>query len=204
MYHIMQNTSTQKIIHLAQQQGIIRSSDLKDHGIPRMALKRLYDNGTLLRSGRGMYLLADAEISQHISLAEVCKRVPHGNICLLSALRFHEIGTQAPHEIWMAIHPKARKPNLDYPPLHIVRFSGPAMSEGLETHSNEQGEVRVYSPAKTVVDCFRYRNRIGLDVALEAMREALRGRRVTVDELWGYAKLLRISTVIRPYLEAIA
>ena len=169
-----------------------------------MYLQRLYERGELRRSGRGIYVLADAEQASDYSLVEVCKRVPHGVICLLSALRFHELGTQGPHQVWMAIHPKKHRPQIDYPPLRIVRFSGPALSEGMEEHRTSDGLIRVYGVAKTVADCFRYRNKIGLDVALEALRECRRERRATLDDLWHYAEVDRISTVMRPYLEAVA
>jgi predicted transcriptional regulator of viral defense system len=121
---------------------------------------------------------------------------------LLSALRFHQIGTQSPFEVWLAVHPKAHAPRLEYPPLHLVRFSGAALTEGVEEHPTSDGPIRIYSVSKTVVDCFRFRNKIGLDVALEALQASLRERRVTVDELWHYARMLRMTNVMRPYLEA--
>src|SRR5207247_1639908 len=142
--------------------------DLKARNIPRSYLQRLYERGQLLRSGRGIYILAEAELSENYSLAEACKRVPHGVVCLLSALRFHNLGTQSPFEVWMAIHPKAARPKVDYPPLRIVRFSGAALSEGIEEHRVAEGTVRGYNVPKTVDDCFGYRNKIGLDVALDA------------------------------------
>ena len=151
-----------------------------------------------------MYVLPDAEYMHHLSLAQACARVTHGIVCLLSALQFHGLGTQNPERVWMAIHPKSARPRIDYPPLHVVRFSGLALSEGVEEHRTSDGLIRVYSVAKTVADCFRYRNKIGLDVALEALRECRRERRATLDELWHYATIDRISTVMRPYLEAIA
>jgi hypothetical protein len=120
----------------------------------------------------------------------------------MSALRFHDLGTQSPFEVWMAIHPKAYAARLDYPPVGFVRFSGAALTEGVEQHDTPDGPIRVYSVAKTVVDSFRFRNKIGLDVALEALRCCLRERRATVDELWEYARLLRMTNVMQPYLEA--
>ncbi len=182
---------------------MIRPRDLKAYNIPRAYLQRLYERGLLQRSGRGIYLLADAELTENYSLAEACKRVPHGIICLLSALRYHNLGTQNPFEVWMAIHPKSIRPKLDYPPLHIVRFSGLALLEGIEEHSASEGTIRVYNVPKTIADCFRYRNKIGLDVALEALRSSWRERRTTMDELWRYATMLKVSTVMRPYLESL-
>jgi predicted transcriptional regulator of viral defense system len=165
-------------------------------------LAQLHRQGRLERIARGLYRLPDLETTEHSSLAEACSRVPTGIVCLLSALRFHNLGTQSPFEVWMAIPPKAWAPRIDYPPLRMVRFSGPALTEGVEEHHTPEGKVRVYSVAKTVVDCFRYRNKIGLDVALEALQTCLRERRATVDELWRFAKLLRMAKVMRPYLEA--
>jgi predicted transcriptional regulator of viral defense system len=156
------------------------------------------------RVGRGLYRLPDAEVSAHHALAEAAKAVPKGIVCLISALNFYEIGTQIPRQVWLAIDHRAARPRVDHPPLRIVRFSGKSLTEGIEVHEVDGVPVRVYSPAKTVVDCFRYRNKIGLDVALEALREARRGRKCTIDDLWRYAKAGRAASVIRHYLEATA
>jgi predicted transcriptional regulator of viral defense system len=199
----MAETRTEQIIRLARELGMLRPRDLQARNIPHAYLQELYKKGQLERRGRGIYTLPELAPTENASLAEACKRIPHGIVCLLSALRFHNLGTQNPFEVWMAIDRKARLPRLDYPPLRIVRFSGLALSEGVEQHPVEEGMIRVYNPAKTVVDCFRYRNKIGLDVALEALRECRRQRRATMDELWHYATLLRVSTVMRPYLEAL-
>jgi predicted transcriptional regulator of viral defense system len=154
--------------------------------------------------GRGLYVLPDADVSEHHSLAEASKRVPHGVVCLLSALRFHNLTTQSPSEVWLAIGSKAWRPQVDYPRLRFVRFSDRALEAGVEEHSIEGVLVRVYSPAKTVADCFKYRNKIGLDVALEALRDCRRERKCSNDELWRYAKICRVANVMRPYMEAIA
>ena len=143
------------------------------------------------------------ELKEFCALAEATKAVPKGIGCLISALRFHGIGTQLPHEVWLALDRRAARPRVTYPPLHVVRVSGKSLSGGIEKHDVEGVTVRVYAPAKTVVDCFRYRNKVGLDVALEALREALRARKCTVDELWRCAKAGRIAKVMRPYLEAL-
>jgi predicted transcriptional regulator of viral defense system len=137
-------------------------------------------------------------------LAEVACRVPKGIICLLSALRFHTLTTQAPFEVWLAIENKAVAPKLNYPPLRIVRFSGTAFTDGVETHVVDGVTIRVTSVAKTVADCFKYRNKIGLDVALEALREAWHEKRMSSDEIWHYAKVCRVANVMRPYLESLA
>lgn len=200
----MSSAKTDQLIQLLHEKGMVRPRDLASLNIPRMSLQRLYQNGQVERSGRGVYVLAEREYTQHLSLAEACKRVPHGVICLLSALQFHNIGTQNPHQVWMAIPLTKDRPQIDYPPLRIVHFSGPALTEGLEEHRTNDGLIRVYGVAKTVADCFRYRNKIGLDVALEALRECRRERRATMDEIWKYATMGRVASVMRPYLEAFA
>ncbi len=188
---------------MVREQGMVRPQDLVAQGIPRLYLQRLYERGELARLGRGVYVLADTEYSQNTSLAEACKRVPHGVICLLSALRFHEVGTQNPHQVWLAIPVRKDTPQITYPPLRIVRYSNLALSKGVEEHKTSDGLVRVYGIAKTVADCFRYRNKIGLDVALEALRDCRRERRATLDELWHFASVDKVSTVMRPYLESV-
>ena len=196
-------TSPTRVLALVRERGLVRPRDVEAVGLSRVTLLRLVERGELTRLGRGVYALADVDLTQHVSLAEACLRVPSGVVCLLSALRFHELGTQSPHQVWLALPGHARKPRLDYPPLRIVRFSGLPLSEGVEEHKTSDGVVRVYGVAKTVADCFRYRNKIGLDVALEALRECRRDRRATLDELWRYAAVDRMSRVMRPYLEAI-
>ncbi|HET8587688.1 MAG TPA: type IV toxin-antitoxin system AbiEi family antitoxin domain-containing protein [Candidatus Limnocylindria bacterium] len=192
-----------RTLQLARELGVLRPRDLAQHGIAREYLSRLTQAGLLERTGRGLYVLPDAELTEHHSLAEAAKRVPAGIVCLLSALRFHDLTTQAPFEVWLALPPAARRPRAGSPPLRIVRFSGPALTEGIEEHMIEGVRVRVYNPAKTVADCFKYRNKIGLDVALEALRETWRERRTTMDELWRYAEICRVATVMRPYLESL-
>jgi predicted transcriptional regulator of viral defense system len=199
----MPSTATDQVIELVKKAGVFRPRDLDSHGIPREYLMRLCRRGLVQRVGRGLYTLADADVSEHNSLAEACKKIPHGVVCLLSALRFHGLTTQAPFEIWMAIDVKARKPKGDGTPLHIVRFSGEALRSGIEEHVIQGVTVRVYDPAKTVADCFKYRNKIGLDVALEALRECWRVRRCTMDEIWHSSKLCRVANVMRPYLESL-
>ena len=138
-----------------------------------------------------------------MGLAQVSKRVPHGVICLLSALQFHDIGTQSPFEVWVAIDQKAAEPKIDYPPIRIVRFSGKALSEGIENHQIEGVEVKIYNKAKTIADCFKFRNKIGLDIALEALKDSRQRKLCTNDQIWEYAKLCRVSNIMKPYLEAM-
>src|SRR5487761_1907883 len=198
----MDNT-TEKLIDLARSQGLIRPCDLAPLGIPRVSLTRAVRRGQLERGGRGIYRVPGREISAHGSLAEVARRVPKGVVCLLSALRFHGLTTQAPFEVWLAIGNKAIAPKLDYPPLHIVRFSGAAFTGGVEEHLVDAVTVRVTSIAKTVADCFKYRNKIGLDVALESLRDAWKDKRLTSENIWRYAKICRVANVMRPYLESL-
>ena len=181
----------------------MRSSDLKSRGIPREYLSRLHSEGVLERASRGVYYLPETDITEHHSLAEAAKIAPKGIVCLLSALKFHELTTQSPFEVWLAIDPKAYRPTGDGVPLRVVRFSGPALTSGVEEHLIEGVPVRIYSPAKTVADCFKYRNKIGLDVALESLRDYRKRRHAGVDELWKYAKICRVANVMRPYMEAL-
>ncbi|MBU1207052.1 MAG: type IV toxin-antitoxin system AbiEi family antitoxin domain-containing protein [Proteobacteria bacterium] len=192
-----------KIIKIAKRSGVIRIRDLIAHGIHPEYARRFCNQGLLIRSGRGLYVPSDLDLTENHTLAEASKRVPSAVVSLLTALRFHNLGTQIPHQVWMAIDRKATLPKVDYPPLRFVRFSGQALKEGIEIRKIEGVEVKVYNPPKTVADCFKYRNKIGLDVALEALRECWRERRCTMDQLWYYAKVCRVSNVMRPYLESL-
>ena len=196
------NSPENQVLELAQQ-GLLRICDLTSRGLHPEYLRRLYQKGLVRREGRGLYIAADAEISVHYGLAQVAKRVSHGVICLLSALSFHEIGTQLPHQVWMAIDRRAAKPKIQFPPLRVMRFSGAALTEGIETYQIEGVPVQIFNPAKTVADCFKYRNKIGLDIALEALKECILDRRTTMDDLWHFAQVCRMTNVMRPYMEAI-
>ena len=198
------NKTHQQILDLAKKHGLIRPRDLAEKGLPRVALTRLVRQGLLTRVGRGLYSLPDRQISGQGALAEVAQKHPQSIVCLMSALRIHELTTQSPFEVWIAIPNKARAPKMDYPPLHIVRFSGTALTNGIELHTIDGVTVRVTNVARTVVDCFKFRNKIGLDVALEALREAWRDKRVRMDDLWRYAKLCRVDSVMRPYMESLS
>ena len=192
-----------RVLDLASKGGILRPRDLQSKGLPPDYLWRLHQKKKLEKVGRGMYAIPGAGLSENQTIVQAALRVPHGVVCLLSALRFHDLTTQSPFEIWMAIDGKARAPKEDIIPLRIVRFSGKALTAGVETHSIEGVKVKVYNPAKTVADCFKYRNKIGLDVAIEALRDCWRKKRATSDELWRYAKVCRVSRVMRPYLESV-
>ena len=200
----MSETSTDEILKLVRDAGVVRPRDLEAAGVPGGSLSQLARRGLLEKLGRGLYTLPDAVPSEHRSLAEVSKRTPRGVICLLSALRFHGLTTQTPPEVWLAIGPKDRAPRQDGVLLRIVRVSGEAREAGIETHVVEGVPVRIYGVARTVADCFKFRNKIGIDVAVEALRDCLERRRCTTDELSEYARVCRVSRVMRPYMEALA
>jgi len=174
----------QKILKLAKQMGLIRPRDVEAAKIHREYLLRLYRKGELIRVGRGLYALPDGQTSEFLSLAEVAKRMPNAVVCLISALEFHNLTTQIAHSVWIAIENKKWEPAFNYPPFVIVRLSGHAFNFGVEEHKIDRVMVKVYSPAKTVADCFKFRNKIGLDVAIEALRETWKSRKATMDELW--------------------
>lgn len=200
----MAETEQERVLELVRTMGVARVRDVREHGFHAEHLRRLLADGLIERIARGVYVPADAEPTPDHSLAQVAKKFPHGVICLLSALRYHNVGTQSPFEVWLAVDRRARKPSLSRPKLRVVRYSGEALIAGVDRHQIEGVDVPVYSVAKTVADCFKYRNKIGLDVALEALREGLRDRRFTRDELWAHAKVCRVTNTIRPYLEAMA
>jgi predicted transcriptional regulator of viral defense system len=200
----MAETKVQSALALARQQHVLRPRDLDALRIPRDYLDRLRRRGVLERVGRGLYVLADAGEGEQRLLAEAAKRVPQGVICLLSALSFHGLIARTPHEVWMALPVKARLPRADHPPLRVVRFSGESLTAGIQFHTAEGVELKVYGVAKTLADCFKYRNKIGLETALEALRECWRRQACTMDDLWRAAGTCRMTNVMRPYLESLA
>jgi predicted transcriptional regulator of viral defense system len=194
---------TDALLRLAKK-GLVRARDLDQAGIPRAYLRRLCERGLLEQVDRGLYRLADAEATELHSLAEVAKRVPHAIVCLLSALQVHGLTTEAPHAVWVLIDRHARMPKLSYPKLEVVRASGRAREHGVETRSIEGVRVKLTTPAKTVADCFRYRRHVGLEVAIAALRDYLRTHRGGSDALVEAARVDRVHTLMRPYLEALA
>jgi predicted transcriptional regulator of viral defense system len=196
-------THEQQVLRLARTRKLLRARDVTQHGLPTIALTRLVQAGKLERVARGLYGVPGAKTSEHRSLAEVSARVPKGVVCLLSALRVHEIGTQAPFEVWIAIPQHMVTPRLDQPAIRVVRMSDAALAEGVERRTIDGVKVPVFNAARTVVDCFRFRNKIGLDVALEALRDGWRQRKFTLDDLWRHATSGRVTNVMRPYIEAI-
>ncbi len=199
----MSDNRMEQARELVRQQGILRPRDLVVRGLPGAYLGRLVRERLVERVGRGLYRSRSVEITEQHTLAEVCRRVPQGVVCLLSALRFHNLTTQSPTEIWLALGNKARVPKTDLLPLRIVRFSAIALATGIDEALIEGVPVRVYDPAKTVVDCFKFRNKIGLEAALEALRAGWQERRFTMDQLWRYAAVCRMTNVMRPYLESL-
>lgn len=171
--------------------------------MPRARIYRMLRKGLVRREGRGLYVAAEHPYTSEYTLAQVAKRVPQAVVCLLSALQFHQITTQVPHEVWIALPEKARIPRLDYPKVRVVRFSEAMLNYGVVDHEIAGVLVRITSPARTVVDCFRYRNKVGLDVAIEALRDAVQSRKAKVDEILRAAEVGRARNVIRPYLEAL-
>ena len=196
-------TQTRRVLELATQRGLLRASHLQELGIARVVLSRLTASGQLERVGRGVYRLPDAQGSEHESLATVAVKVPQAVFCLLTALQIHELTTQLPRQVWIAMPQGSHAPKMDYPPVKMVQFSGEAYAAGVEVAPVDQVALRVYGVAKTVADCFKHRNKIGLDVAIEALKDALAQRKATADDLWRFAKICRVANVMRPYLEVL-
>ncbi|GAB2612247.1 type IV toxin-antitoxin system AbiEi family antitoxin domain-containing protein [Novilysobacter erysipheiresistens] len=189
---------------LIGQRGTARSRELEATGVARSQLSRLVASGDLIRITRGLYALPGREPASDEALVIVARRAPQAIFCLLTALRFHGLTTQAPFEIWLGIGHKDRAPHLDWPPLRVVRFSGTSLVAGVETREVDDVPIRVTGVARTVADCFKFRNKIGVDVAMEALREVRRSKQASMDDLWHFAQVCRVAKVMRPYLEALS
>jgi predicted transcriptional regulator of viral defense system len=200
----MSTTSKDRALRLIEKQGLARPRDVEPHGVSRAQLSRLVNQGLVLRQARGIYVAARHAPTEAHTLAQVAKRVPEAVLCLFTALRCHDLTTQSPAEVWIALPEKARRPRLDYPRLRVARFSGPSLTEGIEERRVEGVVVRLYSAAKTVADCFKYRNKVGIDVAVEALRDFSRKHRGGANDLARFARICRVSRVMQPYLDAIA
>lgn len=200
----MTSPKKDRAIELVRKLGVVRPADVQAHGVPRAQIYRLARKGMIVREARGIYVATHHPLTSEHTIAQVAKRVPAGTFCLLTALRLHNLTTQNPAEVWIAIPEKARKPRLDYPRLRVARFSGAALTEGIETRRVEGVEVRLYSAAKTIADCFKYRNKLGIDVAVEALRDFSRRHRGGATELARFARICRVTRVMQPYLDAIA
>jgi len=186
-----------------RKRGMFRLAEAMAAGIHPEHIRRLVRAGQLIRVGRGLYAVPTPRTTEHHTLAEIATRVPKGVFCLLTALRFHGLGTQNPHEVWLAVDRRGGIPRVDFARIRLVRISGAALTSGIDVHNIENVAVRITSPARTVVDCFKFRNKTGLDVAVEAVREYRRLRKGTADELWRQADRLRMTRVIRPYWDAL-
>jgi predicted transcriptional regulator of viral defense system len=194
----------ERLLRLVGKLGLLRPRDLQSAGIPRVYLAKLVEQGELLKTGRGLYVHANSPLTENHSLAEAAKLAPKGVVCLLSALRFHDLTTENPAEVWLAVPRETRRPMSRVPALRIMQFSGEMMMSGIEKHRIEGVSVPVYSVAKTVADCFRFRNRIGVNVAVEALRDAWQNKKTTSDELWRFAKICHVLNVMRPYFDSLA
>ena len=201
---VSSDTQATKVLRIAEEHGLVRSRDLTRQKIPRATLMRLVRAGRLKQIARGVYALPDKPLSTQHALAEVAARSSRGVLCLLTALHFHNITRRPPNATWLAIPNKARAPKDDHPPLRVVRFSGPSLTEGVESYVIDGVTIRVYSVAKTVADCFKFRQKVGLDVAVEALRKCFRNGRASREELWHYAQVCRVTEVMHPYLEHAA
>ena len=200
---MLADTHSQRVLDLVGQKGLMRANDLDAIGAPRVVLTRLTAAGLLVRIGRGLYRLPDSQGSEHESLVTIATKVPQAVFCLLTALQFQELTTQLPRQAWIAMPRGSHAPRFDYPPIKMVQFTGEAYTAGVEEVERDGVKLRVYSVAKTVADCFKHRNKIGLDVALEALKDARAGNKASADEIWRFAKVCRVANVMRPYLESI-
>ncbi|MCA1755459.1 MAG: type IV toxin-antitoxin system AbiEi family antitoxin domain-containing protein [Spirochaeta sp.] len=196
-------TQRERLIELLESSSVLKASAIVNHGIDRKTVQRMVQTGEIQRIGRGLYSLSDYEVDSYHSYVEAQLLVETGVICLLSALSFHAIGTQTPRYVWLAVSRPSRIPKIEGLPVKIVTFSEPAFSAGIEEHQIEGATVKVYSPAKTVADCFKFRNKLGTDVAIEALREAVREKNVSPDELLRFADICRVRSVLVPYLEGV-
>lgn len=197
------NTQRERLLKLFESESILRARTIADTGIDPKTVQRMVEKGELARIGRGLYTLPTVEPSTHYTLAQAHHLVELGVVCLLSALSFHEIGTQSPRSVWMAIPRTSRVPNVSGNPIKIIKFSGAAYTEGIADYEIDGVTVPVYNIPKTVADCFKYRNKLGIDIAIEALRDVVRDRRSTNDELLKYAEVCRVRNVMIPYLESI-
>lgn len=196
-------TQAHRVLDLARDKGTLRAVDVDKIGVPRIVISRLNAEGKLERIGRGIYRLPSLGSSENESLIVIATRVPQAVFCLLSALQFHELTTQLSRQVWIAMPRGSHVPKIEYPPLRMIQVSGEAYMAGVEEHEYDQVKIRVYGIAKTIADCFKHRNKIGIDVAIEALKEARIKNKISIDEIWKYAKICRVANIMRPYLEMV-
>ena len=197
------DTQTQSVLELVRRKGMVRPRDLNETGVARMILARLTARGQLEKVGRGLYQLPQRQTSEFESLITIALKVPQAVFCLLTALQFHGLTTQLPRQVWIAMPRGSHTPKIDYPPVKLVQLTNAAYAEGVEVFERDQVKLKVYGVAKTIADCFKHRNKIGIDVALEALKDALAQNKVSANEMWHFAKVCRVTNVMRPYLEAL-
>ncbi len=196
-------TQAEVVLELARRRGLLRPRDLAAAGIPRAVLSRLQTSGQLVKVTRGLYRMPEDGPGEDEGMVTVARRVPHAVFCLLTALQFHGLTTQLPRQIWIAMPRGSHAPRIDHPPIRMAQFTGESYSGGIEIFERDRTQLRVYGVAKTVADCFKYRNRVGLDVALEALKDSRQQAKASADDLWRFARICRVSEVMRPYLEAV-
>lgn len=196
-------TKAERVDAFTRQHTLVRPKDLKALSVSHSHLWHLTKSGKIERIGRGLYRAKDTAVSEYETLLEVSKKVPLGVLCLSSALRYHELTTENPFEIWIAIERGAWTPKMDYPPIRVVHYSKATFKFGIQIHSVAGGKLRVYSPAKTVADCFKFRSKIGMETAIQALRSCFREKKASIDDLWSAAKVCRVANVMRPYMESL-
>lgn len=192
-----------RLMRHVQRHGVVRTRDLETLGVPRVALQRAVDRGQVVRRARGVYATPDHATTRHTDVAAVAARCPKAVVCVVSALEYHGLTTQVPHAVWIMIHKSAHRPAITSPAIRVLRASGPALTAGVEKHTIEGVIVQMTNPAKTIADCFRYRATVGTDVAIEALRDCLRKRKAMPADIFEMAKVDRVASVMRPYLEAL-
>lgn len=200
---MLKNSKRQQVINFVEERSVVRPRDLKEHGLPKDYLYMLAKEGVIEQVGRGLYQWPGRDLGRHQSLLEVGKLIPKAVVVLLSALNFHNLTTQNPHQVWLAIDRKSWRPEISYPPVRFVTMSEDALYAGIEKHLISGVSIKVSNPAKTIADCFKYRNKVGLDVALEALREGWAARKFTMNDLARYAEICRVKKIMQPYIEAL-
>jgi predicted transcriptional regulator of viral defense system len=196
-------TKLQSAISLAKTRGVLTPADLESRGIPRQYLMRLETMGLLEKDSRGLYTCIESDYTHYHNYVQVCKKIPSGVICLSSALRFHDLTTIEPRGMWVALEPGKYHPKLDYPQVRFFTMSGECFTRGVEEHDCEGVTVKVFNAAKTVADCFRFRNRIGIDIAVEALKDYWRSSKGTLEELRYYAEICKVRNIMKPYIQML-